>query len=128
MAPDFLVPETTIHEKGSGPVLELGEAQGKLLLLTLGIVDIVEQESLDISIWGSADGEQWGDKPLRAFPQKFYKGTYHILLDLSPHPEVRFLRAEWKVNRWGVGSHTPMFRFYVFAEPFREPASQARSA
>ena len=77
---------------------------------------IVEQESLDVSIWGSADGKEWGAKPLIAFPQKFYVGVYTILLDLSAHPEVRYLQARWQVARWGVGSTKPMFTFYVFAE------------
>ncbi len=103
----------------------MGQAAGSMVLLTLGIVDIVEQESLDVTISGSADGETWGDKPLREFPQKFYAGTYQILMDLSAHAEVKFLRAEWKVARWGVGEQTPMFKFYVFAEPFEEASKTA---
>ena len=126
MLPNFIFPETTIEKDGGGPAVELGEGGG-VLLLSLGIVDIVEQESLDVSIWGSTDGEQWGEKPLRAFPQKFYRGTYQILMDLSSQPDVKFLRVQWKVKRWGVGSQTPMFRFYVFAEPFAA-VSQAKTA
>ncbi len=116
MLPNFLLAETTACEDGSGPVLELGEAAGKLLVLTLGITRIIEQESLDLSIWGSADGTDWGARPLVAYPQKFYCGTYTILLDLSDRPEVRHLRVQWKMNRWGRGDSKPLFGFYVFGQ------------
>ena len=124
MLPAFVFPETTINEKGTGPAVELGQATGQLLVLTLGILDVVEQESLDVSLEGSTDGEEWNEAPVRAFPQKFYAGTYSILVDLSAHPDVRYLRANWTLNRWGVGSLTPMFKFYVFAEVFEEAASE----
>ena len=42
--------------------------------MTLAITKIIEQESLDLSIFGSADGATWGAKPIAAFPQKFYCG------------------------------------------------------
>jgi hypothetical protein len=128
MLPSFIFPETTVEAKGNSEPLDLGESAGSVLLLTLGILEVVEQESLDIAIWGSADGEDWGEEPLRAFPQKFYDGTSQILMDLGPTPDVKFLRADWKVHRWGVGSTTPMFRFYVFAEPFSGELSQRKSA
>lgn len=117
MLPEFIVPETPVDANGTSEAIELGAA-GEMLLLTLGITDIVEQESLDVLVWGSADGEEWGEDPLRVFPQKFYCGTSQILFDLSAHTEVKFLRAEWKVLRWGVGYTTPMFKFYLWAEPF----------
>ena len=123
MMPAFVLPETTVNENAAGPALELGQAAGQVLVVTLGILDVVEQESLDISLEGSTDGEDWKDVPVRAFPQKFYAGTYSILVDLSAHPDVKYLRANWTVNRWGVGSLTPMFKFYVFAEVFEETAS-----
>lgn len=126
MPPVFLLPETTVSENGDGPVVDIGDRSGSSVVLTLGILDIVEQESLDVAIRGSADGEDWEAKPLRAFPQKFYKGTAQIVLDLSAHPEVKFLRAEWTVGRWGVGSQTPMFKIYVAAETLTE--SSAKSA
>lgn len=115
MLPNFLVPESTVRDGGTGLVLSLDNSQGGMVLLTLGITRIIEQESLDVLIWGSSDGENWGDKPLLAFPQKFYCGTYQMLLDLSAHPETRFLRAQWKVNRWGRGDGKPLFGFYLFA-------------
>ena len=124
MPNNFLLPETKVETNGTGPALELGASAGRSLLLTMGITKIVEQQSLDVSVWGSVDGADWGAQPLLAFPQKFYTGTYALLLDLDPRPEIRYLRAQWKVARWGVGSPTPMFVFYVFAEPL----SQARTA
>jgi len=122
MLPAFIVPEQTIEDKGAGEAVDVSGAAGQTLLLTLGVLDVVEQESLDLSISGSADGEEWSAKPIRAFPQKFYQGTSWILLDLSGQSDVKYLRAEWIVNRWGVGSTTPMFKFYVHLEKFEESA------
>jgi len=113
----FLLPETKVEANGAGPTLEVGAAAGQTLLLTLGITNIIEQESLDLAVWGSPDGSDWGAKPLLAFPQKFYAGIWALLLDLAGRPEVRFLQARWQVARWGVGSTQPLFSFYVFAEP-----------
>ncbi len=117
MPNNFLLPETTVEKEGAGPALEVGSSAGRMLMLTMGITKIVEQESLDVSIWGSGDGNEWGATPLTEFPQKFYAGIYTILVDLASRPEVRHLQARWKLGRWGVGSTTPMFRFYIFAEP-----------
>jgi len=116
MLPEFLLPETTIREAGTGLAMELGEQCGGMLILTLGITRIIEQESLDLSIWGSTNGTEWAAKPIVAFPQKFYCGTYQILVDLSSHPEVRYLRAKWQVNRWGKGDPKPLFGVYLFAQ------------
>jgi hypothetical protein len=115
MLPQFLLPETTVREAGQSADVDLGETQAGTLVLTLGLTRIIEQESIDVSIWGSGDGADWGIKPLVAFPQKFYCGTYQILLDLSDRP-VRFLRAKWAVNRWGKGDPKPLFGIYLFAQ------------
>ena len=115
MLPQFLLPETTLRESGQSADVDLGELQSGTLILTLGLTRIIEQESIDVAIWGSADGADWGAKPLVSFPQKFYCGTYQILLDLSESP-VRFLRAKWLVNRWGKGDPKPLFGVYLFAQ------------
>ncbi len=128
MVPDFLIPETVVRKDGAGPELVLGEAAGSLLLLTLGITRIIEQESLDVSVWGSADGTDWGTKPLASFPQKFYCGTYELLVDLTGRSEVKHLRAQWKVNRWGRGSEEPLFGFYLFLRAVAEQSLVAKSA
>ena len=120
MLPDFLIPESVIREAGAGSELSLESSQGGLLLLTLGITRIIEQESLDISIWGSPDKENWGTKPLLVFPQKFYCGTYQLLLDLSAHPDVKYVKAKWQVNRWGRGDAKPLFGIYLFGQDARQ--------
>lgn len=122
MLPEFLLPEITIRESGTGPVMDLGANRGGLLILTLGITRIIEQESLDLSIWGSPDGLDWGGKPLIAFPQKFYCGTYQVILDLSDRSDVTYLRAKWQVNRWGRGDPTPLFDLYLFAKELQPSA------
>lgn len=116
MLPQFLLPETTVREAGTGPVIGLGEERGGTLILTLGITRIIEQESIDLSIWGSADESDWGTKPLVAFPQKFYCGTYQLLVDLTDRPDVKYLRVKWAVNRWGKGDPKPLFAVYVFVQ------------
>jgi hypothetical protein len=68
---------------------------------------------LDISIYGSPDGTTWGAKSLVAFPQQFYSGEIPLLLDLTAHTDVKFIRLHWEVARWGRGTETPMFEFDV---------------
>jgi hypothetical protein len=116
MLPGFILTETTIREAGTGPAVNLGDARGSVILLTLGITRIIEQESLDISIWGSSDNVEWGSKPLICFPQKFYCGTYQILLDLRARPDPQYLRVKYQAHRWGKGDPKPLFSAYVFAQ------------
>ncbi len=127
MLPNFLIPEAVIREDGEGPVLELGDARGSLLMLTLGITRILEQESLEITLWGSEDGSNWAAKPLASFPQKFYCGTYQLMVDLGDQPDVRFVRARFKVNRWGHNPAKPLFGTYLFVQQ-TEPQAIAKSA
>jgi hypothetical protein len=111
-----VVPEATkVTAKGDGAPVDLIGRTNPVLLLTLAITGIVEQESLDVSIYGSANGETWTEKPLAVFPQKFYRGEHPLLLDLSAHPEIKMLRAHWEVARWGRGEATPMFEFNLRA-------------
>ena len=107
------LPETVARQDGAGDELTL-ERSSKLMLLTLGITRIIEREILDVSVWGSQDGQQW--KQLAAFPRKFYCGTYSMVLDLAQHPGVQFLRAQWKMDRWDFEEPQPLFRFYLHAE------------
>jgi hypothetical protein len=114
MTDAFLVPEkTTVAAKGDGPILELKPAEGRVFLLTLAITNIIEQESLDVSVHGSTDGAAWDLKPIVAFPQKFYREEVPLLLDLTARPDAKFIRAHWEVGRWGRGLETPMFEFHV---------------
>ena len=116
MLPRFLLPETVARQDGSGSEIAL-ENSGTPVLLTLGITRIIEQEDLDVSIWGSPDGKQW--RHVAAFPQKSYCGTYSMVLDLARHPEIRHLRTQWKMGRWGGGELGPLFGFYVFGEELK---------
>lgn len=110
----FLVPEKTVATaKGDGPALDLSAAETRVFLLTLAITDIIEQESLDVSIHASSDGVAFDAKPVAAFPQKFYRGEYPLLVDLLASPGAKLIRAHWEVNRWGRGTETPMFEFCV---------------
>ncbi len=110
----FLVPENTVvNAKGDGPALDVSRAEGRIFLLTLAITNIVEQESLEVGIVGSADGAAWDAKPITAFPQKFYREESPLLLNLTARLEVKFIRAHWDVGRWGRGPEAPMFEFSV---------------
>lgn len=113
----YLVPVGTLAEtSGQGAPLELGALGGKTLLLILQISDVLEQESLHVSIWGSADGQDWGTLALFWFPQKFYSGATPAALNLGLRPEIKFLQARWEVNRWGRGIPRPHFRFALGVE------------
>jgi hypothetical protein len=116
MLRNVLLPESIVRADGTGPEIDLGSKRGKLLVLTLGITRILEQESLEITVCGSPDGERWEPKPLAKFPPKFYCGLYSILLNLGSRSDVRFLRVHWKMSRWSKRESMPMFGFYVYAE------------
>jgi hypothetical protein len=110
----ILVPAgTVVVAKGDGPTIDVSGAPNRVFLVTLAITKIIEQESLDVSIFGSSDGAAWGAKSIAAFPQKFYCEESPLLLDLTAHPDVKFVRAHWEVARWGRGTETPMFEFGV---------------
>ncbi len=117
MLPKSLLPETIARANGVGPVIDVSQEAGRLLVLTLGITRIIEQESLELSVWGSSDNTTWDTKPLAFFPQKSYCGMYSILLNLSARPEIKYLRVQWKMNRWTKGNPTPLFGFFVDSEP-----------
>ena len=128
-----LVPaNTVVSAKGDGNAVDVTAATTRVFLVTLAITKIIEQESLDLSIYGSADGAVWSAKSIAAFPQKFYCGESPLLLDLAAHPDVKFVRAHWEVARWGRGTETPMFEFGVTmkevpAEILREATAEARA-
>jgi hypothetical protein len=133
MIDTFLVPEkTVVNAKGDGPIVDVSNASNRVFLLSLNITGIVEQESLDVSIHGSADGTTWSTKPVTNFPQKFYQAQHPLLLDLTGHADVKFLRAHWEVSRWGRGSETPMFEFNVTikevpSEILKEASAEAKA-
>ena len=133
MTDAVLVPAKTVASaKGDGPAVDISGATNPVFLVTVAITKIIEQESLDVSIYGSADGAAWEPKSIAAFPQKFYCGDSPLLLDLTAHPNVKFVRAHWEVARWGRGTDTPMFEFGVTmkeipANILKEAAAEAKS-
>jgi hypothetical protein len=108
----FVAEGTIITEKGDSPAIEIAGA-GRVLLVTLDITGVVEQEAFDLMIFGSTDGQAWIPKPILQFPQQFYVSQTPRLLDLRSAPEIKFLRAHWEVNRWGRGSERPRFELQV---------------
>ena len=113
-AVSYLVPpDTLVETPGESPALDLGPLAGRPILVALRITDIVEQESLHVSVWGSADGKDWGRQSLFWYPEKFYRGVTPAAVDLRQRPEIRFLKARWEVNRWGRGYPRPYFKMSV---------------
>jgi hypothetical protein len=113
MIDTFLVPKTVVNAKGDSAALDVSAAAHRVFLLTLQITNIVEQESLDVSVYGSIDGTTWAPKAIASFPQKFYRGEQPLLLDLTQQSDVKFVRTHWETNRWGRGTEVPMFEFQV---------------
>jgi hypothetical protein len=133
MVEGILVPTgTVVSAKGDGAPIDVSGATSRVFLVTLAITKIIEQESLDVSVYGSADGTTWGAKSIAAFPQKFYCEESPLLLDLTSHPDVKLVRAHWEVARWGRGTETPMFEFDVSlkevpADILQEAVAHAKS-
>ncbi len=114
--PKCLLAESVRKGDGVGPVVALDEYCNKLLVVTLGITDVVERTGLTVSVWGSPDQNDWGSKPLLTFRQRQYCGVYSVLLNMTMHADVRYLRVQWNMNRWGRGERIPLFGFEVFLE------------
>src|SRR5260370_22779456 len=105
-----LIPENTRMEASAdGAAFDISASATRTFLCRLTVTDQIEQESLDVSIWGPTDGETWTKKPLLKLPQQFYRGTTKMILDLSLRPEIKFIRARWALNRWGRVAPTPLF-------------------
>ena len=105
-----LIPQGTLVEANAhGESLDVRSSQTRTFFCVLEITDQIEQESVDVSIWGSADGENWGTQPVLRIQQQFYRGETRAVLDLSLVPEVNFIRAGWDLNRWGRVAPTPKF-------------------
>ena len=100
---------TVVSASGDSAPVELTAAASRVFLLTLSIAGVIEQESMEVSLFTSADGTTWDAKPLATLPQKFYVGEYPLLVNLSAWPEAKFVRAHWDVNRWGRGAKMPRF-------------------
>src|SRR5277367_5805473 len=106
---DLIPPDTRLTANGEGQAYEIAASETRTFLCSMFIEDQIEQESVDISVFGSEDGQTWGKLPLLKMPQRFYRGETRQILDLTLKPEVRFLRAKWDLTRWGRGAPHPVF-------------------
>lgn len=106
---DLIPASTRLTENGEGQPYDIGASPTRTFLCTMLITDQIEQESIDISIWGSPDGQNWGTRPVLMMPQRFYRGETRQVLDLTLKPDVRFIRARWELFRWGRVAPHPMF-------------------
>ena len=114
-------PGTLVQEDGTSAAVEVPADEPRLFVCTLVIRENIEQESLEVSIWGSGDSSDWGAQPILKLPLRFYRGTTKMVLDLRARPEVRWLRAHWDVNRWGRGRPLPRFKFELHLQPAERP-------
>ena len=101
----ILVPSgTVVSAKGDGPTVDVSGTSNRVFLVTLSITKIIEQESLDVSIFGSADGSAWEPKSLAAFRQEFYCGEFPLLLDLR---RTRVLNSSALIGKSPAGDAEP---------------------
>lgn len=105
----LIAAHTRLEANGDGEAFDISASATRTFFCRLTIEEQIEQESLDVSIWGSADGQDFAKRPLLKLPQQFYCGSTKMVLDVSLRPEIKFLRARWEVNRWGRVAPTPMF-------------------
>jgi hypothetical protein len=135
MALEFdLIPQGTLaKENGYGAAVDIRASRTRTFFCIMDITDQIEQESVDVAIWGSTDGENWGTHPILKLPQQFYRGETRAVLDLTLVPEVNFIRAGWELTRWGRVAPLPMFVLglrvaEVPAMPARVPQAHAGAA
>jgi len=107
---DLIPPGTLVEDNGNATAVDVSGSATRTFFCVMFIYDQIEQESIDVSIWGSADGENWGTHPILKLPQRFYRGETRAVLELTLRPEVKFIRAKWDLNRWGRVAPLPMFR------------------
>jgi hypothetical protein len=106
---DLIANDTLLRENGVAAAVDIRASQTRTFFCVMNIMEQIEQESVDVSIWGSADGENWGTHPLLKLPQQFYRGETRAVLDLTQVPEINFIRGAWELNRWGRVAPLPMF-------------------
>lgn len=119
---------TLLTQNGDGEARDISASKTRTFLCVMNITDQIEQESVDLSIWGSADGQDWGKMPQLKMPQRFYRGETRQILDLSMKPEFRFVRARWELARWGRVAPHPMFvlGFHLSEVPAFAPSAGSR--
>lgn len=111
----YLLQDALVQASGVGPVVELGDTIGREVQLLIDINRVQERESLDLDIWGSPDGAEWGSRPVLRIPRKYHCGTSICRLDLTDSPRVRYLRLEYRLNA-DRGNLRPFAKLSVTAE------------
>jgi hypothetical protein len=114
--PNFLVEETTVRHSGESPVLSLGSTKGHLVF-HLCISHVMERQNLDVDIFASQDGQLWPAEPAVSFLQKFCCGTYEMML---PKSQASYLKAVWRISRWGRPADLPLCRFSLSVQSARQ--------
>jgi hypothetical protein len=122
----LIPPGSRLSRNGDTSAHDLAASATRTFICTLEITAQIEQESVEISVWGSTDGQLWEEKPLLIFPQRFYKGQTKQILDLSQRPQLRFIRARWHLHRWGRGAPQPSFSLGFTAREI--PAFETRQS
>src|SRR3989442_11793723 len=91
MAMNFqLIPHgTRMEANGHGGSFDISSSATRTFLCRLTITDQIEQESLDVSIWGSPHRQNWGAKPPPKLPQPVFRGGITPAFDPSPRPRKR---------------------------------------
>jgi len=120
MKPIVLLPEETIRGNGNGPDMALSAARGNPLHLVLVITRMMEQQTLEIRVWGSVDGIEWGHQPLLVMPRRYYCGTYQQVLDLTTQPHISYLRVDWVLRSWNPTTTTRLATFSMTADKVAE--------
>ena len=125
---DLIPPGTRLTSSGEGEAINIDASQTRTFLCSMDITEQIEQEAVDVSIWGSVDGQDWGKMPLLKMPQRFYRGDTRQVLDVAMKPEIRFLRAKWELTRWGRVAPHPMFvlGLYLIEIPAFVPQAAVR--
>ena len=118
-----LVPKSLSTSNGNGTAFEISAAENRVFLVSVEITWTQEQQALEVTLEWSADGAAWGQ--MAVLPQQFYSGVAELALDLRKLPEVRWVRARWKLERWGRGSTTVECEFCV---SLRELAAEVQPA
>ncbi len=80
---DLIPPDTRVEPTATAPPSKFSASATRTFFCLMLITDQIEQESVDVSIWGSADGENWGTHPILKLPQRFYRGETRAVLDLA---------------------------------------------
>ena len=113
MAMEFdLIPQgTLLQEDGSGAAVDIRDSSTRTFFSVMVITDQIEQESVDVNIWGCSRRRNLGhaSDPEIARSSSAYRGETRAVLDLTMVPEVNFIRAGWELKRWGRVAPLPMF-------------------